>query len=101
MLMVPCTFDAELWACGDGGYLAHLDSASMEWVEEASPVSSSLRDIFVASRSEMWASVAAAWRRRAVACARGVGGGRAAGAIAGAAFPLSTQTGTKCDLRAS
>ena len=46
------------------------------------------------------ASVAAAWRRRAVACARGVGGGRAAGAIAGAAFPLSTQTGTKCDLRA-
>lgn len=55
MMMVECKGDAQLWACGDGGYLAHTDAASMEWVVDMSPVDSSLRDIVVLSSSEMWA----------------------------------------------
>lgn len=45
----------QVWACGDGGYLAHTDAASMEWVVDASPVDSTLRAIVVLSPTEMWA----------------------------------------------
>ena len=55
MMMVECKSDAQLWACGDGGYLAHTDAASMEWVVDASPVETSLRAIVVLSPTEMWA----------------------------------------------
>ena len=55
MMMVECKRDAQLWACGDGGYLAHTNPASMQWVVDASPVDSSLRAIVVLSPTEMWA----------------------------------------------
>ena len=55
MMMVECKGDAQLWACGDGGYLAHTDPATMEWVADTSPVSSTLHDIVVLSPTEMWA----------------------------------------------
>ena len=52
MMMTECTRDAQLWACGDDGYLAHTDSVSMEWVVDESPVDSPL---VVLSPTEMWA----------------------------------------------
>ena len=55
MMMVECKGDAQLWACGDNGYLARTDAATMNWVVDASPVDTSLRDIVVLSPTEMWA----------------------------------------------
>ena len=55
MMMVECKRDVQLWACGDGGYLAHTDAVSMDWVVDASPVDSALHDIVVLSPTEMWA----------------------------------------------
>ena len=55
MMMVECSRDAQLWACGDAGYLAHTDHVSMEWVVDESPVASALHGIVVLSPTEMWA----------------------------------------------